>query len=58
MAQGFYQVPGVEYFDMYAPVAWLASIRTILAFAAAEDLETGQINIKGAYLSQMMKLSI
>ena len=34
-----------------APVAWLASIRTILAFAAAEDLETGQIDIKGAYLN-------
>ena len=36
---------------MYAPVAPLASIRTVLAFAAAEDLETGQIDIKGAYLN-------
>jgi hypothetical protein len=41
----------VDYFDTYAPVARLASIRTVLAFAAAEDLETGQIDIKGAYLN-------
>ena len=41
----------MDYFDTYAPVAWLTLIRTILAFAAAEDLETGQIDIKGAYLN-------
>src|SRR6202522_700164 len=51
VAQGFSQVPGVDYFDTYAPVARLASIRTVLAFAAAEDLETGQIDIKEAYLN-------
>src|ERR1700678_1302435 len=49
VAQGFSQVPGVDYFDTFAPVARLASIRTVLAFAAAEDYETGQIDIKGAY---------
>src|SRR5260221_12033996 len=36
---------------MFAPVARLASIQTILAFAASEDLETSQIDIKGAYLN-------
>jgi hypothetical protein len=51
VAQGFSQVPGVNYFDTYAPVARLASIQTVLAFATAEDLETGQIDIKGAYLN-------
>ena len=51
VAQGFSQVPGVDYFDTFAPVARLASIRTVLAFAAANDLETGQIDIKGAYLN-------
>src|ERR1700678_874687 len=51
VAQGFSQVPGVDYFDAYAPVARLASIRMVLAFAAAENLETGQIDIKGAYLN-------
>ena len=51
VAQGFSQVPGVDYFDMFAPVVRLMSIRTVLAFAAAEDYETGQIDIKGAYLN-------
>jgi Reverse transcriptase (RNA-dependent DNA polymerase) len=31
VAQGFSQVPGIDYFDMFAPVAKLASIRTVLA---------------------------
>jgi len=51
VAQGFSQVPGVDYFDMFAPVARLASIQTVLAFAASEDYETGQIDIKAAYLN-------
>ena len=49
--QGFSQVPGVDYFDMFAPIACLASIWTVLAFAATEDYETGQIDIKSAYLN-------
>ena len=36
---------------MFAPVARLASIRAVLAIAAAENLEIHQINIKGAYLN-------
>jgi hypothetical protein len=51
VAQGFTQVEGVNYFDTYAPVAKLASFRTILALAARLDLELHQIDIKGAYLN-------
>ena len=51
VAQGFSQVPGINYFDTFAPVEQLASIRTILAFAVAEDYKTGQIDIKAAYLN-------
>jgi len=39
VAQGFSQVPGVDYFDTFAPVARLASIRAVLAMAAVYDLE-------------------
>jgi hypothetical protein len=48
VVQGFLQVPGVDYFDTYAPVACLASIRTILSMAAIIDMELHQIDIKGA----------
>jgi hypothetical protein len=51
VAQGFSQVPGVDYFDTFAPVAKLASIHTVLAMAAHLDLELHQIDIKGAYLN-------
>ena len=50
VAQGFSQVPGVDYFNTFAPVAHLASIRTVLALAAHLDMEAHQIDIKGAYL--------
>jgi len=51
VTQGFSHVPGIDYFDTFAPVTWLTSIRTVLAFAAANNLETGQIDTKGAYLN-------
>jgi hypothetical protein len=54
VVQGFSQVPGVDYFDTYAPVARLSSIRAVLAIAAAEDHEIHQIDIKGAYLNGVL----
>jgi len=54
VAQGFSQVPGVDYFDTFAPVACLASIRAVLAIAAVEDFEIHQIDIKGAYLNGIL----
>ena len=54
VAQGFSQVLGVNYFDTFAPVAKLASIRAVLAIAAANDLEMHQIDIKGAYLNGVL----
>jgi hypothetical protein len=54
--QGFLQVPGIDYFNTFAPVAKLASICTTLAQAAALDWEIHQINIKGAYLNRKLTL--
>ena len=51
VAQGFSQVPGIDYFNMYAPVAKLASTCTVLTLATCLDLELHQINIKDAYLN-------
>ena len=47
------QVPGVDYYDMFAPVVQLTSICVALALALAAqlDLELHQIDIKGAYLN-------
>jgi len=51
VAQGFSQVPGVNYFNMYAPVAKLLSIHTILAIANRCNMELHQVDIKGMYLN-------
>ena len=51
VAQGFLQVPGIDYFDTFAPVAKLASIQTVLTMAAKLDFELHQIDIKSAYLN-------
>ena len=51
VAQGFSQVPGVDFFDTYAPVAKMATIRTTLAFAARCDYEIHQVDIKNAFLN-------
>lgn len=51
VAQGFSQIPGVDFFDTYAPVAKLASARTVLAFAARYDFEIHQVDVKSAYLN-------
>ena len=51
VAQGFLQVPGVDYFDTFVLVAKLASIWTVLAMATKLDFELHQIDIKSAYLN-------
>jgi len=51
VTQGFSQVPGIDYFNTYAPIAKLASIWIVLAHAACQNLEQHQIDIKGAYLN-------
>ena len=51
VAQGFSQVPGVDFNETYAPVAKMASIRTILALAADLDYEIHQVDVKNAYLN-------
>jgi len=54
MAQGFSQVPDIDYFDTFVLVACLASIWAVLAVAAVYDMELHQINIKGAYLNRIL----
>lgn len=48
VAQGFSQVPGVDYFDTFAPVARLASIRSVLAIAADLDMELPRAHLHAA----------
>jgi hypothetical protein len=51
VAQGFSQIPGVDFLETYAPVAKMASMRVLFAMAARHNFEIHQVDVKGAYLN-------
>ena len=56
VAQGFSQREGTDYFldAIYAPVARYATLRCVLAVAAAYDLELAQLDVKTAFLNGIL----
>ena len=49
--QGFRQKEGIDYFDTYAPVARISTIRLLVALAAIHGLEVHQMDVKTAFLN-------
>ncbi|GJT77290.1 zinc finger, CCHC-type containing protein [Tanacetum coccineum] len=49
--QGFRQNEGIDYFDTYAPVARITTIRLLLALAAIHNLVIHQIDVKTTFLN-------
>jgi transposase InsO family protein len=58
VAQGFSQVPGVDFEETYAPVGRTASLRILLTIAAYMDLEIQQADVEGAYLNGKLDVDI
>ncbi|EIW71771.1 hypothetical protein TREMEDRAFT_27029, partial [Tremella mesenterica DSM 1558] len=58
VAQGFSQVPGVDYEETFAPVGRSGSLRILLTIAATEDLEIRQADVEGAYLNGKLDVEI
>jgi Reverse transcriptase (RNA-dependent DNA polymerase) len=54
VAQELLQVPDINYFDMFAPIACLLSIYAVLSIVAINNYEIHQINIKRAYLNSIL----
>nr|GEU43387.1 zinc finger, CCHC-type [Tanacetum cinerariifolium] len=49
--QGFRQKEGIDYFDNYAPVACITTIRLLLALAAIHNLVIHQMDVKTTFLN-------
>lgn len=50
VAQGFSQVPGIDYSKTFSSVAKFMTLQVFLTLAATLDLEIHQIDVVGAYL--------
>ncbi|KAI3712432.1 hypothetical protein L1987_70988 [Smallanthus sonchifolius] len=50
VVQGFYQEEGIDYEEVFAPVARLEAIRMFLAYAAYMDFTVHQMDVKSTFL--------
>ena len=51
VARGFTQQPGIDFNEMFAPVARMDTVRTVLAIAAQNKWPIYQMDIKSAFLN-------
>ena len=51
VAKGFTQLKDIDYFDTFAPVARMTSIRLLIALAAIHSLVIHQMDVKTAFLN-------
>lgn len=51
VGKGFHQRPGFDYMETFAPTVCVASIRTVLALAALEDLDLRSVDISHAFIN-------
>jgi hypothetical protein len=52
VAKGFKQIQGVDYDEIFLPVAMLKSIRILLAIAAFYDYDIWQMDVKNVFHKQ------
>nr|GEU81292.1 zinc finger, CCHC-type [Tanacetum cinerariifolium] len=56
--QGFRQTEGIDYFDTYAPVARISTIRLLIALVATHNLVIYQMDVKTTFLNSYLEEEI
>ena len=51
VARGFVQREGIDFKEVFAPVARMESVRLLLALAAAKDWRVHHLDVKSAFLN-------
>jgi hypothetical protein len=57
-SRGSCEIIPLDYFDTYAPVARIATIRTLIALASIYNFEIHQMDVKTAFLKGELKEEI
>ncbi|GJZ45733.1 copia protein [Tanacetum coccineum] len=58
VAQGYTQEEGIEYDEVFAPVARIEAIRLFLAYSSFKDFVVYQMDVKSAFLYVLPKRTI
>jgi hypothetical protein len=58
VAQGFSQVEGLDFWEIFAPIAHLEVIRILLAFAVFKGFKLYQMNVKSVFLNCVIQEEI
>ena len=58
VARGSAQIQGVDYFNTFAPVVRLESLRILMALAVQFNLKINQIDVTSAYLNNELKENV
>eukprot|EP00253_Pinus_taeda_P030844 PITA_30844 len=58
VAKGYSQVTGIDFGDIFSPVAKVTSIRLLLSIAAAFDFEIEQMDVKTSFLHRDLEEEI
>ena len=58
VARGFSQIPGLDYFETFAPTVRTDTLRILLALVALEDLECHVVDVKNAFTESHLKEDI
>ncbi|GKF76694.1 zinc finger, CCHC-type containing protein, partial [Tanacetum coccineum] len=56
--QGFTQKSGINYFDTYAPLVRISTIRLLIAMASIHNLIIHQMDVKIAFLNSELEKEV